>query len=84
MALLTQHYLSFHPTAGYWLPLEQAQELAKDGARALPHPEAHYHDILKGPLVDLDDKNTFKVMPALKQDLEERWRATVDAQRLRK
>lgn len=79
-AWLMQHYLSFHPRAGYWLPLSEAQRMASEGVRTLPHPRSYYENLLKGPLLDLDTEQTFKTFPLLKKHLEQRWVRAVEAQ----
>ena len=80
--------MSFHPTAGYWLPLSEAQALAHQGNKVrlpaplsqLPRSATQYYDILKGPLVSQDNQHTFRTMPLLKADLERRWLAHLEAQ----
>ena len=79
--LRTQHYLSFHPNVGYWLPLDKAEELARHAPTKvrvcmliqLPHTRASYEDMLRGPLVSLDDDATFRTMPQLKAYLARRF-----------
>ncbi|PKI85872.1 hypothetical protein MVES_000357 [Malassezia vespertilionis] len=68
-----KHYLSFHPSAGFWLSLGGAEKLAREKRTDLPYPPQHYESLLKGPLVSLENDTTFRVMPQVKQYLERRW-----------
>ena len=72
-SVFTQHYLSFHPDGGFWLPLGKALEMAKNGQKLLPYSKGHYEGLLKGPLISLDKTNVVKNMPAMKQQLEKQW-----------
>lgn len=55
--------------------------MADNDVRALPQDKKHYENLLKGPLVDLDKNTTFRTMPELKKDLEQRWQDAVEKQR---
>lgn len=68
-----KHYISFHPTAGFWQPLGTVQDLVHAGKKALPMTDHQYEELLKGPLISLITQEKFKFMPDLKRHLEAEW-----------
>lgn len=90
-----KHYLSFHPTAGFWLPLETVKQYVKEKKKKLPLSTRQYEQILKGPLIplrELPDKGTeqtkttarkevYRAFPAVKRELEELWESDVRQRR---
>lgn len=68
-----QHYNSFHPSLGYFLPLAEAQHYASQG-RTLPRTMAEYAAIGSGPMRSLDGQSTYPSMAAAKSALYEAWR----------
>lgn len=68
-----KHYLSFHPSHGFWLPLEQIEEMARKGLRTLPHDDRYYEALLRAPLKSIYDDSVHSNMPKLKAHLEARF-----------
>lgn len=71
-----KHYLSFHPTLGFWLPISKVLELQASGAKTLPKSPQAYEAMLKGPLISHYDpagKTLLNTMPKLKEYLEKQW-----------
>ncbi|KZV99106.1 HIT-like protein [Exidia glandulosa HHB12029] len=74
-----KHYNSFHPTKGFWLPLEDVQAwLEADDEyykRMSKLPKAQYEPLLKESLSCFRCDKELKTIPALKTHLQEEWDA---------
>lgn len=70
---MVQHYQSFHPSHGFWLPLPTVSKLIKSGAKTLPMKPKQYEDMLRAPLVSHVNGQTYANMPKLKEHLEASW-----------
>ncbi|CDU22731.1 uncharacterized protein SPSC_01361 [Sporisorium scitamineum] len=72
-----KHLLSFHPTVGFALRLDQVEEWVQQGKKPLPRSEQAYEQLLKGPLMSHHTGQVFRFFPELKAHLEAYWRASI-------
>ncbi|PWN41091.1 hypothetical protein IE81DRAFT_187534 [Ceraceosorus guamensis] len=68
-----KHYLSFHPSHGFWLPLTRIEEMVRKGQKKLPHDERYYENLLKSTLTSFYDESEHSHIPKLKAHLETKW-----------
>ncbi|KAH7107383.1 HIT-like domain-containing protein [Auriculariales sp. MPI-PUGE-AT-0066] len=72
-----KHYLSFHPTHGFWLPLEDVRgwlEATEEYyTRMAKLPEKQYEPLLRQELRCFRCDGEFKNFPALKAHLQQEW-----------
>ncbi|SPO25413.1 uncharacterized protein UTRI_03170_B [Ustilago trichophora] len=72
-----KHFLSFHPTVGFAVRLDEAEDMARQGKRSLPKGEQMYEQLLKGPLMSHHTGQVFRFFPELKAHLESYWRDSI-------
>lgn len=72
-----KHFLSFHPSVGFALRLDQVEEWVQQGKKALPKSEHAYEQLLKGPLTSHHTGKVFRFFPELKAHLEAYWRESI-------
>ncbi|TKY85781.1 hypothetical protein EX895_005321 [Sporisorium graminicola] len=72
-----KHYLSFHPTIGFALRLDQVEQWVQQGKKTLAKSKPAYEQLLKGPLVSHHTAQVFRYFPELKVHLETYWRKSL-------
>ncbi|PWZ02213.1 hypothetical protein BCV70DRAFT_149351, partial [Testicularia cyperi] len=75
-----KHFNSFHPTAGFAIPLSEVERLVSGEfppVKKLPRTPKQYEEILKRPLQSHHTGESFRNMPELKLHLESHWRETL-------
>ncbi|SJX62889.1 uncharacterized protein SRS1_13716 [Sporisorium reilianum f. sp. reilianum] len=78
-----KHFLSFHPSVGFALRLDDVDQWFEQGTKSLPKSEQAYEQLLKGPLVSHHTGRAFRFFPELKAHLESHWRESILADRAR-
>lgn len=72
-----KHYLSFHPSVGFALRLDQVEMMVKQGKKSLPKSQNGYDQLLKGSLISHHTGQVFRFFPELKAHLEQYWRERI-------
>lgn len=72
-----KHFLSFHPTLGFAVRLDAAQDMVRQGKRSLPRSEQAYEQLLRGPLMSHHTGQVFRFFPELKAHLASYWRDNI-------
>lgn len=72
-----KHFLSFHPTVGFAVRLNEAEDMVQQEKRSLPKAEQTYEQLLKGPLTSHHTGQVFRFFPELKAHLESYWRDSI-------